>query len=88
MTQKNEINGYSLFNDIDDENLRIRNRAVVMANMCQNNMKKDKISPKGMALVVGYFNAIKDAVERSKTIAKFEIMMEERGYAKASASTN
>jgi len=79
----NEFKGYSLFNDIEDELLRYRNRGVVMANMCEQNMKKDRINMKGIGLVLGYFNAItKD--ERTKTMATFEMMMETRGYAKIS----
>lgn len=78
---KNEVNGYSLFNDIDDAELRDRNRAVVMANMCEQNTRNKKVSPKGMALVIGYFHAIAKE-QRAKVMVNFETFMGERGFAK------
>jgi len=79
----NDFKGYSLFNDIEDEMLRYRNRAVVMANMCEQNMKQDRINAKGIGLVFGYFNAVAKE-ERAKTMATFEMIMGTRGYVKAS----
>jgi hypothetical protein len=50
--------GFELFNDIAEKTLRTRNRAVVLANMIVDNMRDKKLSPKGVVLVLGYFNQI------------------------------
>jgi hypothetical protein len=52
--------GYSLFNDVEDFSLRSKNRGVVMVNMIEENYDKvkNKISTRGLALVVGYFTSI------------------------------
>lgn len=50
----NTYKGFSLFNDIEDAVLRLRNRAVVLANIAEDNTKDRLISPKGAGLVLGY----------------------------------
>jgi hypothetical protein len=72
--------GFNLFNDIEDEQLRIRNRAVVLANIAEDNTKKALLSPKGAALVLGYFNCIPQE-ERGAVKDSFAKNMQERGYA-------
>lgn len=79
---KNEINGYSLFNDIEDAALKLRNRVVVMANMIEQNLTKDrKVSEKGVALVMRYFAEVPEA-ERKDTYDAFQQRLKEEGYAK------
>lgn len=81
MTQQaNEYKGFGLFNDIEDAELRNRNRAVVLANLAEDNMSKDgRISPKGAGLVMGYFNAIPEA-ERANVFERFKTNLNERGF--------
>lgn len=75
-----EYKGYDLFNDIDDETLRTRNRAVVLANIAEDNMNKEsRITPKGASLVMGYFAAIPEQ-ERAIVFEKFKQSMQERGF--------
>jgi hypothetical protein len=50
----NMYKGFSLFNDIEDAVPRLRNRAVVLANIAEDNTKNRLISPKGAGLVLGY----------------------------------
>ncbi len=76
----NEFKGYSLFNDIEDKALQTRNRAVIMCNIIEQNTKKRLITPRGAALVLGYFQAIPE-VERKEVQDKFDVMIKERGYA-------
>jgi len=77
---KNEIYGYSLFNDLEDAALQERNRAVVMANIAEHYTKKDKISPKGASMIINYFNEIPVAL-RDSLYKRFEhIMKVERKY--------
>ena len=73
-------NGFNLFNDIDDLELRSRNRAVVLANLFQDNSKDAKTTPKGAHLILGYFNQIPEG-ERKVVKEKFVVAMKERGFA-------
>ncbi|HET8689282.1 MAG TPA: hypothetical protein VFM18_21940 [Methanosarcina sp.] len=78
--KKNEFKGYSLFNDIEDVALRNRNRAVVMANMVEQNTKQRKMTPKGAQLVIGYFGQVPDA-DKEEVNNLFDGFIKERGYA-------
>lgn len=78
MTYKaNEFRGFGLFNDVEDKNLQIFNRARIMVNIMEDNSATDSsgkvgVSLKGAALVAGYFNhvpeddrqEVRDEVER------------------------
>lgn len=80
--ENNNYKGFSLFNDIEDETLRDRNRGVTMANIVEMNYdnKAKKITPKGASLVIGYFNQI--ALEQRKQVSLvFERFLKERGFA-------
>lgn len=80
MSEQNEYKGFGLFSDIADEALRLRNRAVVLANIAEDNMNKEgRITPKGAALVMGYFNAIPEQ-ERALVFEKFKSNLQERGF--------
>ena len=77
---QNEFKGFSLFND-QEEPLRSRNRGVVIANMAEDNMNKEKmINMKGAALMLGYLNQIPQE-ERAATTAAFVATMTDRGFA-------
>jgi hypothetical protein len=71
--------GFDLFNDIEDPILRNRNRAVVIANIAEDNTKNHLISPKGASLILGYFNEI-PALDKTDVIERYKINMQERGY--------
>lgn len=75
----NEINGYSLFNDIEDVSLRNRNRAVVLSNMVEQYTKKDKITPKGQYLILSYFEAINNE-DKLDVEKRFREEVKLRGY--------
>lgn len=79
MTNQNQFKGYSLFNDITDTALRIRNRAVVLCNIAESNTIKGLISPRGTALILGYFNHVPPN-ERSDVKEGFKGFMQERGF--------
>lgn len=70
---------YPLFTDIEDKALQTRNRAVIMANIAEANTKNKLISPKGAALIIGYFDCIPEA-DRAGVQAAFEQQVVERGY--------
>lgn len=71
-------NGFELFNDQDQE-LRTRNRAVVLANIFQDNSKDAKITPKGLKLILGYFQSIPEG-ERKSVQDQFTEQMKQRGF--------
>ena len=76
---KNEFKGFSLFNDIEDVSLRNRNRAVVLANMADDNNKNNMISAKGGALILGYFQSLPEE-DRADVRNRFAERMKELGY--------
>lgn len=74
--------GYSLFNDIEDVNLRERNRAVVMCNIYEDNphlTDKTTTSKKGALLIFGYMDKVPEE-SRAELIKTFHAQMETRGY--------
>lgn len=85
--QRNEFKGYTLFNDIADNALRNRNRAVVMANIAEYNTKDKKISPKGASLIIGYMNEV-PLHDRKNVMKEFSVHMKERGFIKEPAYAN
>jgi len=75
-----EFKGVRLFNDIEDEALRNGNRAVVMANIFEDNVNKEgKVTDKGSALLIGYFGCIKEE-ERKGVYSRVEAELKKRGY--------
>lgn len=77
---KNEFKNFSLFNDIEDVVLRNRNRAVVLANMADDNNKNNMISARGGALILGYFQNLPEE-DRANVRDQFAEQMKARGYA-------
>lgn len=76
---KNNYKGFELFNDIEDDVLRTRNRACVLANIFQDNSKNAKTTPKGASLILGYFKEIPEN-ERKPVQERFVESMRERGF--------
>ena len=79
MLNKETFKGYSLFNDIEDVNLRNRNRAVILSNIALDNTRNKLISPKGASLILGYFGIIPDE-ERADVRDRFVQRMRESGF--------
>lgn len=71
--------GFALFTDIEDEQLRARNRAVVLTNMAVDHTKNRLISAGGAGLMLGYFRAIPEA-ERAITQQLFIERMKQEGF--------
>lgn len=81
MQKINEYKGFSLFNEIKDSELRTRNRAVVLANITEDNLTKQtkRLTPKGAVLVLGYFTCIPDE-EKAATQRSYQQALQERGF--------
>jgi hypothetical protein len=66
MSQKSEetrsVQGYSLFDDIEDRMLRIRNQGVSLRNMAVTHRAScgNKLKPEAMSLIMAYFTNIKE----------------------------
>lgn len=58
-TAINEIRGYSLFNDVEDTEIRVYNRARTLKNMMLDHADKERnISALGGSLIFQYFNLV------------------------------
>ena len=79
MIEVNNYKGFSLFNDIEDKTLRLRNRACILANIAETNVRNKLISPKGAALVLGYVSRILPE-DRGDLTNRFKEVMIERGF--------
>ena len=77
--ERNEYRGFSLFNDLEDKQLQLRNRAVVMSNMAEQYTNDKKITVKGASLILGYFECIPHN-ERKALEQRFTEVMKERKY--------
>lgn len=75
----NTYQGFNLFNDIEDFDLRTRNRAVVLANIYEDNCKDGKVSGKGAVTIMNYFQKIPEG-ERGAVQTKFTEDMRLRGF--------
>ncbi len=77
--KRNTYKGFCTFSDIEDYELKTRNRAVVLANLASDNSEAQRISPKGAALILGYFQSI-PSDEREDVKNRFTFTMKERGF--------
>lgn len=82
MNDKNIYRGYCLFNDIEDSNLRSRNRGVILANIAEDHSKNKRINQKGVSLIMGYYLCV-PVNEREQAKEAFKKNMEARGYVAA-----
>lgn len=76
---QNEFNGFPLFFEVEDVELRRRNQAVILTNILQDHFKNGKISKKGAYLHIGYFNEIPKE-DRSELLKEFVKQAKERGF--------
>lgn len=83
MQNVNEYKGFSLFNDIEEFDLRNRNRAVILANIMEDNLTaKKKVTSKGSSLILGYFLNVPEG-ERKSVRDRFAKAITERGFVRA-----
>jgi hypothetical protein len=76
---QNDYRGFCLFNDVQNPVLRNKNRATVLSNMAEDNCKNNMMSPKGSALIMGYFSRIPD-IDKTDVIEKYKDIMNAKGY--------
>lgn len=76
---ENNYKGFDLFLDVEDKQLQARNRAVVLANIAESNVKDQRINAKGASLILGYFNKI-PMEDRNTVKDAFKINMISRGF--------
>ena len=79
INKRNDFKGFSLFNDIEDYVLKVRNRAVVLTNIAEDNSQSSLINAKGVAMILGYFQMVPED-EREDVRNKFKTTMAERGF--------
>lgn len=71
--------GFSLFNDIEDLELRKRNRAVIMVNLLADNFSQGKIEARGSLLIIGYMSKV-PTEDRKELVDEFVRQANERGF--------
>lgn len=77
--QAQQVKGYSLFNDIEDRDLRIRNRAVVLTNIMEDGFTQGRVSSKAALIIMNYFHHVPEE-EKDETLALFQQKAKERGF--------
>lgn len=70
---------FETFNDVENKELRVRNRAVVMANIWEDHSDGKKLSPLGTKLLFTYFNNVPEE-EKKVTFDTFKSHMTVRGF--------
>jgi hypothetical protein len=77
--------GLSLFNEVEPMELKSHNRGVTMANVFEAYVDKrtKKVSPGGLALILGYFQQIIPFERREAKLA-FDKILIQRGIKNAS----
>lgn len=69
---KNEYYGYSLFNDVEDVDLRARNRAASLKNIMEDHLNAEgQPTPKAAMITFGYFEKV-PAEERKSVYTHLE----------------
>lgn len=72
---------YPLFNEVEDKELQARNRAIILANISEDHKTPEKkISVKGAALIMGYFQKIPQE-DRKEIASLYAKEMTNRGFA-------
>lgn len=71
--------GFELFSDIEDKNLRNRNRAVVLTNMASMHTKNKRINAAGAGLILGYFNLV-PMEDKADVQYRFMEQMQKEGF--------
>lgn len=71
--------GFALFNDVEDAELRNRNRAVVLTNIAVNHSKNGLVTPGAAGLMLGYFAKVA-AEDRASVQEKFIERMRQEGF--------
>lgn len=79
--QAKQVKGYSLFNDIEDRDLRIRNRAVVLTNIMEDGFVQGRVSSKSALIIMNYFHHVPEE-EKDETLALFQTEAKARGFVK------
>ncbi len=71
----------SMFNDVKDSRIKNRNRAVIMANLFEDNVPFGEKTTSGIggALVMQYFAKVPDE-DKSKVLGDYKSVMLERGF--------
>lgn len=72
--------GYSLFNNVEDFDLKSHNRGVVIANIIEEHydVVSNRVSTRGLSLILGYFNEI-PALERKAAHSSLKSELTKRG---------
>lgn len=71
--------GLDLFMEVEDQELRDRNRGMVMINLFEDNNKQGRLDPAGLSVILGYFAQLPPA-ERLGALEYFNAIAKSSGY--------
>ena len=75
--KNNEFRGYGLFNDVEDKEIQIFNRARTLVNIMDDHSKGDEVNGTGAMICMGYFKSL-PGDDRMAVHEKAFQMLEER----------
>lgn len=72
---------FNLFTDVEDEELKARNRAAIMSNIFEDHANADgeTLTPLGFSHLVGYFSKIPDD-GKTAALEVFSVLCEKKGH--------
>lgn len=74
-----DYQGYSLFLEVEDFDLKARNRGAVLTNIFEDHSEKDKVSSQGARMMMEYLQEI-PSLEREVVYREFVKTLAKRGY--------
>lgn len=78
---KSDIKGYSLFNDVEDKEVQIHNRARTLVNIMEDHAVGKNVSGTGALICAAYFNNL-PAEDREAVHSRAAVMLLEKGLRK------
>lgn len=77
----NEFKGYGLFNDVEDKDVQLYNRARTLINIMEDHAVGKNVSGTGALICAGYFQSI-PSEERQAVHSKTAALLLEKGLSK------
>ena len=75
---KNEFKGYGLFNDVEDKEVQVYNRARTLVNIMEDHAVGKSVSGTGAMICAGYFNSLPPE-DRAEVHSKTAALLFEKG---------
>ena len=77
----NEFKGYGLFNDVEDKEVQIHNRARTLVNIMEDHAQGRNVTGVGALICAGYFKSLPEE-DRADVHSRTAAMLLEKGFNK------